>query len=81
MALPDPVWALVAFVLMAFGARFFFYEGVRQVPADVSSIIMLLEPVGATVFGWVLLSQALSFESVLGALLLLSGIYLLYTRD
>ncbi len=81
MALPEPLWALIGFVIAVFGARFLFYEGVRHVPASISSIIMLLEPVGAMVLCWIFLSQALAFESIIGSLLLLSGIYLLYRND
>lgn len=81
MGLPEPIWALAAFVLAAFGARFLFYEGVRQVPANIASIIMLLEPVGAAVLGWLFLSQVLSTESIIGALLLLVGLYIIYKHD
>ena len=81
MATPEPLWALAGFVIAVFGARFLFYEGVRKVPAYLASIIMLLEPVGAAVLGWLLLSQALSFESIIGAVLLLAGLYLVYTKE
>ncbi|MDT8914827.1 EamA family transporter [Amycolatopsis sp. PS_44_ISF1] len=48
-------------------------SALRHLPAPVASVLGLAEPVLATVLAWALLSEALTWPQILGAVILLGG--------
>lgn len=85
LTLGEPLWpptavgwlVLVAFALTAnvIGQSAFTYAAGR-VPAALSSLSMLMIPVGATLFAWLLFDETLSPLQLFAAALVLSGIIL-----
>ena len=58
----------LAFVLQLFGQR--------HIPAAPAAIVMSLEGVFATISAWIILSQILGFNNIVGCILILGGILL-----
>ncbi len=56
----------LAFVLQLFGQR--------HIPAAPAAIVMSLEGVFATISAWIILSQVLGFNNVIGCILILGGV-------
>ena len=56
----------LAFVLQLFGQR--------HIPAAPAAIVMSLEGVFATISAWILLSQILGFNNIIGCVLILGGV-------
>ena len=56
----------LAFVLQLFGQR--------HIPAAPAAIVMSLEGVFATISAWIILSQILGFNNIIGCVLILSGV-------
>ena len=54
-----------------------FFNGLRYTTATISSILVLLEPLGAAVLAWVLLGEALGQFGLLGAVMLILAVTLL----
>ena len=50
--------------------------GMRRLPATFTSVVLVLQPVGAAVLGWLVLDQALSPGQLLGGALVIGGIVL-----
>ncbi len=50
--------------------------GFAHLPAAFSSVSLLLQPVLATIYAWVLLGEAVGPEQMLGGVVVLAGIYL-----
>jgi len=48
-------------------------SSMRHLPANVTSVLALVEPIVATAAAWALLGQALTMVQVLGAVVLLAG--------
>lgn len=71
-----PVMLYVALVPTTLGYLCFFH-GLRHTTATVSSILVLLEPLGAALLAWVVLGEALGPFGLLGALLLTGAVYLI----
>ena len=73
-----PAWSLVLFII--FGGMvipyLFVIAGLKGLSASISSVIGMLEPVFAGIVAWVLLKEALSAIQLLGAAVILVGIYL-----
>jgi drug/metabolite transporter (DMT)-like permease len=70
-----PIWLLLG-GLAVVATAFAYLAGIvslRTLPSSAASVIGLLEPVVATVLAWWLLSEALGFVQVLGAVVLLGG--------
>lgn len=64
------VFALVASMI----PHTFFYRGVQRAEASIAGIILLLEPVSASILAWLFLSQSIGINVLLGgALILLSN--------
>ncbi|MEX0385702.1 DMT family transporter [Spiribacter onubensis] len=55
----------------------FFFNGLRHTTATVSSILVLLEPLGAALLAWLILDEALGTYGLLGAILLTGSVALL----
>lgn len=75
-ALAVPVMLYVALVPTTLGYLCFFH-GLRHTTATASSILVLLEPLGAALLAWALLDEALGPFGLLGALLLTGAVYLI----
>jgi drug/metabolite transporter (DMT)-like permease len=70
-----PVWALLAAcaVISTALAYLLSISALRDLPANVVSVLALLEPVVATTIAWLVLGQALTAVQLAGAAVLLSG--------
>ncbi len=53
-----------------------FYRGLRSISASVAGIILLLEPVSATILAWVFFSQSVGFDIILGGVFILVSNYI-----
>lgn len=74
---PD-IWIyLLAFALLG-GVipHLLFFRGLKGVSASVAGIILLLEPVSATILAWLFFSQSIGFYIALGGVLILLSNYL-----
>lgn len=74
-----PAWVLVLYMgaiptALAYGL---FLVGMRTTPAPLASVIVLLEPLTASVLSWGLFGERLSALGLFGVLLLLGTIYVL----
>ena len=54
-----------------------FFNGLRHTTATVSSILVLLEPLGAALLAWVVLNEALGTYGLVGAIMLTGSVALL----
>ena len=70
-------WALLGMGLVAhcMGQGLIAYA-LAKLPASFSAVSLLLQPVAVAVFGWLLLSEALSVMQMIAGMLVLTGIYL-----
>ncbi|RZO97120.1 MAG: EamA family transporter, partial [Gammaproteobacteria bacterium] len=50
--------------------------GISRLSAHVSSLTLLIQPVAAAIYGWLILSESLNLWQALGGLIVLAGIYL-----
>ena len=50
--------------------------GISRLSAHVSSLTLLIQPVAAAIYGWLILSESLNLLQALGGLIVLAGIYL-----
>lgn len=57
-------------------AYLFWFRGIERLKTTTMSFLILLSPVSATVLGWVVLDQRLSWLQMLGALVVLASIVL-----
>lgn len=57
-------------------AYLFWFRGIERLKTSTMSFLILLSPVSATVLGWLLLDQRLSWLQMLGALVVLASIVL-----
>jgi drug/metabolite transporter (DMT)-like permease len=73
-----PAWAYVLFIVTGGMAipYFFVIAGLKGLSASISSVIGMLEPVFAGIVAWLLLNEALTFVQLLGAAVILIGIFL-----
>jgi DME family drug/metabolite transporter len=80
---PVTGWVLLLYIGLiptALGYRLFM-SGIRTLPAPVASVAALLEPLTATVLAWILFNERLSIVGIAGAVMLLTAIYLLSTKE
>ena len=64
-----------AFISQALAQGFITF-GISRLSAHLSSLTLLIQPVAAAIYGWLLLSEALNLWQALGGLIVLLGIYL-----
>ena len=73
-----PAWSLVLFIIL--GGMVIPYllviAGLKGLSASISSVIGMLEPVFAGIVAWILLNEALNAVQLLGAAVILTGIFL-----
>tara|TARA_Y100000590_G_scaffold129438_1_gene147975 strand:+ start:4726 stop:5607 length:882 start_codon:yes stop_codon:yes gene_type:complete len=50
--------------------------GISRISAHLSSLTLLIQPVAAAIYGWLILSESLNSWQALGGLIVLAGIYL-----
>ena len=77
------VWGLLAYlglVPTALGYLLFF-RGVHFIRASTAAILTLLEPLVATLLAWILFAERLGPIAFIGAILLLTGIFVLYKGE
>ena len=55
--------------------------GISKVSAHLSSLVLLIQPIAAAVFGWLILSEAISLLQGFGGAIVLVAIYLAATKD
>lgn len=72
---PVPVWTLLVACAVISTAMSYLLSisAMRYLPANVLSVLALVEPIFATVLAWLVLGQALSPAQVVGAAVLLAG--------
>lgn len=73
-----PAWGLVLFIITGGMAipYFLVIAGLKGLSASISSVIGMLEPVFAGIVAWWLLNEALTVVQLLGAAVILIGIFL-----
>ncbi|MEX0430158.1 DMT family transporter [Spiribacter insolitus] len=71
-----PALLYIALVPTTLGYVFFF-NGLRHTTATISSILVLLEPLGAALLAWLILNEALGTYGLLGAVMLTGSVALL----
>ena len=73
-----PGWLLIAYVVVLGTVLPYFcvIEGVRATSPSTASVIGMLEPVLAGVFAWIALNERFNFYQLVGALVVLVGIYI-----
>ena len=54
----------------------FFLLGLQRISSSKASIIVMVEPVVATLAGWMILNEKLSHQQILGVILVLAALYL-----
>jgi len=64
-------------ILSGFLGLFFFFEAVRHGKVSIVSPIASTSPLWSALFAFLILGEGLSFQKLLGALLIVSGIVLL----
>jgi len=70
------VWVLGLALLVQIGGQVVIAYAVRRLNPALSSVGLLVQPAMAVVYAWVLLDEALTAPQLLGAGLVLAGIYL-----
>jgi drug/metabolite transporter (DMT)-like permease len=55
--------------------------GISKISAHLSSLVLLIQPIAAAVFGWLILSEAISLLQGFGGVIVLVAIYLATTKD
>ena len=69
-------WVLLGLALIShFGGQSLIAFALAKLPAAFSSVGLLVQPVAAAVFAWLLLSEALNVWQALGGMLALTGIF------
>ena len=73
-----PGWLLITFIILigTILPYLFVLTGVNALSPQVASIIGMLEPVLAGVFGWVLLNETFTTIQLIGAVVVLIGIFI-----
>jgi drug/metabolite transporter (DMT)-like permease len=66
------LFALLSHIIPAL----FFFKGIRKIEAFIAGIVLLLEPVSATVLASILFGQPIGFNLVTGGFLILISNYL-----
>ncbi len=78
---PDTyLWLLALMLISTLVPGLLYTTGVQWIPVSVASIIATLEPVAATVMGYVILGERLSFTQGVGGALILLAVWLLRPR-
>lgn len=70
------LWVLGLALLVQIGGQVVIAYAVRRLHPALSSIGLLVQPAMAVVYAWLLLGEALTASQILGAALVLAGIYL-----
>ncbi len=73
-----PGWLLISFIVLIGTVLpyLFVLEGVKALSPQVASIIGMLEPVLAGIFGWILLKETFTTIQLIGAAIVLIGIFI-----
>ncbi len=74
-------WLLGLALLPTLGGGLAYTVGVQWIPVSVASIVATLEPVAATVFGYVFLNERLEPPQWIGGMGILVAVWLLRPRD
>jgi drug/metabolite transporter (DMT)-like permease len=71
-------WLLVlGFVLFpTVIAHSLYFQGVKEIPATTASLITLLEPISAVMLAFLILNETLTYNSIIGGILILLGVYI-----
>ncbi len=79
---PPQGWLMLAYLgtVPTALAYMLFVTGMRSIPATVTSIVTLLEPLTATVLAWVLFGERLGVIGLVGALLMFTAMIVLAVR-
>ena len=83
LSYPINAWLLLLYMgcIPTALAYMLFQFGLRSISATLTSILTLCEPLTAALLAWLLLGERLSLSGILGALLLLSTIFLLAIHE
>lgn len=78
LALSWPGWLVLGGVALIcqFGGQSMIAYALAHLPASFSSVTLLLQPVLATTFAWIILNETLGFWQGIGGVIVLSGIFL-----
>jgi drug/metabolite transporter (DMT)-like permease len=76
---PDPRWLIIPLTLAVFAhvlGQGLIVAGVGRTPAALAGILLLIQPVAAGLIAWPLFGEALSPMQLVGAALILTGVWL-----
>jgi DME family drug/metabolite transporter len=66
------LFSLISFLI----PHFFYFVGVKEIPASTAGIILLLEPLAGAILAALFLSQAITINVFIGGLFILAANYL-----
>jgi len=83
LGLPPADWAYLAAFAVLGGAlpHLLFYKSLERLSASVAGIILLLEPVSATIIAWVFFSQKIGLYLLIGGAFILFSNYLIIRNE
>lgn len=81
-AQPTVIWALLYLgIVSTAGAFVMWNRGLQLMPASSSGLFFLLQPIVGTLLGWLLLGEALTWNFLLGALLIIVSVWVAIRFD
>lgn len=80
---PAIIWIYLIFftLFVEILSQFSYFKGVKKVPTVDAGIILLLEPVSAALLAFFFLKQPLTFNMIIGGILILFGNYLVIAKS
>ena len=60
---------------------FWYYEGIRTIGPSRASVFINFVPVSGVFFGWFILDETINFSLLIGAVLVIAGVYLTNRPD
>lgn len=80
-SLTDWFYLLIFALFSAVFSHLLFYRGIQKVEASLAGIILLLEPVSATILAAIFFSQAIGWNVFVGGALILFSNYLVFNEN
>lgn len=79
---PTQYWFYIIFfgLIAEVIPRLLFYSGLEKVPASAAGVILLLEPISASIISAILFSQAITINIIFGGILILLSNYLIISE-
>jgi len=83
--IPQTINSIIVLFLLAFVCQFlgqaFIAYALAYLPASTSSLTLLIQPIAATILGYLFFQEKLNFIQLLGCILILIGIYIARAKN